>query len=520
LPSSEESGRVTDATVAEELPEFALETGRPKGRRGSLYPLQAPLAIVGAFAAVLALVFQDWVVALAIFSLFALVGASWRADMLPIVPACVAFQWISASTGYIYQLNTGQFPGGGYPERLGDTLVLAMLGLAAVVAGLRIILTLFRKIIFAKTLAPTVHYNINRVFLLTIVIFAASYAIDMLPKQIWFGGAQIIETLLALRFVPYFLLLVAVFERGKGFSQVVLATLWVTGPQLLTGFSDFKEILFVIIIAALAQWRPWVRSRRQARQNTRILALGAALAVLVAVFGVVWTGGVKQEWRDQIWQGNVTASPTERIGLFFDVVGRVVPNLHFGRAGETLASRISSGFLYFSYVHERLPRVMPHENGTLLGKAIANATQPRFLFPDKVNLGGDSWLVRKYAGIAAAGDAEGASIGLGYMAEFYIDFGIPGVVVLSLLWGAVGGGVMVLLARVCPSREIFLAVAIGIFTQYFMAFDGSFIKLFAGLLQRTLIAAAVFAVVGPRVQQWVTSGRRTGHAGVRQFGWQ
>jgi hypothetical protein len=497
---------VTEAT-ADDIPEFAQET-RPKGRRGSLYPLQIPLMVVGAAGALMALVFQDWVVAACVFSLFALVGASWRADMLPVIPACIAFQWVSAATGYIYTFNTGEFPGGGYPELLAETVLLAMLGLAAVVGGLRLMMALFRETIFSKTLAPLTGYNLNRVFILTLVIFAISYVVDVIPTSLWFGGAQIIENLLALRFVPYFLLLVAAFERGRGFAQVVIATLWVTAPQLLTGFSDFKEILFVIIIAALAQWRPWVRTRAQRRQNTRILLFGGIGAVVVLLFGIVWSGGVKQEWRDQIWSGGVSASPVERMGLFFETVGRVLPKLDVADSTETLAGRISSGTLYFTYVVERVPRVLPHENGMLVGRAIENATKPRFLFPNKVNLGGDSWLVRKYAGVAAAGDESGASIGMGYMAQFYIDFGVLGVIGLSIIWGAVGGGVMVLMAKVCPSREIFLAVIIGIFTQYFMAFDGSMIKLFAGLLQRTLIAAAVFALIGPRMQAWLLTRKR------------
>ncbi|NBB16036.1 hypothetical protein GVN21_11775 [Caulobacter sp. SLTY] len=495
-------------TTAEDIPEFAL-ADRPKGRRGSLYPLQIPLMVVGAVGALFCLVFQDWIVAISVFSLFALVGASWRADMLPVIPACIAFQWVSCATGYIYHHNVGRYPGGGYPEQLAGTVLLALLGLAAVVIGIRAVMALFKDTVFAKTLAPVTRYNMNRVFILTLVVFSISYVVDVLPQSLWFGGAQIIENLLALRFVPYFLLLVAAFERGRGFTQVVVATLWVTAPQLLTGFSDFKEILFVVIIAALAQWRPWVRTRVQRRQNTRILLFGAFGAVVVLLFGIVWSGGVKQEWRDQIWREDVNASPVARMGLFFDTVGRVVPKIKVGKSIETLSGRIASGTLYFTYVVERVPRVVAHENGTLIGKAIANATQPRFLFPNKAELGGDSWLVRTYAGVNAAGDESGASIGLGYMAEFFIDFGIPGVLGLSLLWGAVGGGVMVLMAKVCPSREIFLAVVIGIFTQYFMAFDGSMIKLFAGLLQRTLIAAAVLAFIGPRMQAWLLTRRRS-----------
>lgn len=476
--------------------------------RVKLYPLQTPLLIVGVAAAAVALVIQDPLMAMAVFCLFALVGASWRADMLPIMPACIAFQWVSATTGYFYFINIGHYPGGGYPLKLGLGLVLSMAGLGAIVAGLRLCLWIFRKRIFAKTLATPALYNIPRVFALTLALFAVSYFVNILPKQIWLGGAQIIETFLSLRFVPYFLLLVAVFQRGKGFSYAVAATLFVIGPQLLTGFSDFKEILFVIVIAALAQWRPWIRTRQQQRENRRIMTLGVVMAVLIAVFGVVWSGGLKGQWRDHVWKEDAAASPIEKLVIFGQVVETVLADFNVSNAVEQLAARLSSGALYFSFVLEHVPRSVPHEHGLLLGKAIANATQPRFLFPHKADLGGDSWLVRKYAGVAAAGDESGASIGLGYMAEFYIDFGIVGLIVLAFVWGGVGGGAMTLLARTSPSREIFLAITIGLFTQFYMGFDSSFIKLLAGLLQRLLVASLVFVLAGRQLQTWMTTGRR------------
>lgn len=471
--------------------------------RLNLYPLQLPLTVVGVLLGVLALLLQDWVIAVSIFTIFALVGMIWRADMLPILPACITFQWLSCTTGYVYWYNVGEFPGGGYPTSLAETLMLSMLGLTCVVIGLRVALTVFKDVIFSKTLAPANDYDLRKVFILTVVLFGVYYVEDILPREIWFGAAQIIENILSLRFVPYFILLVATFERGKGYGYVWAATAWVLLPGLLTGFSNFKELLLVVIVAALAQWRPWVRSKRQVKENRRILMFGVIGVLVVGVFGIIWSGGVKQQWRDQIWQDTVKASPVERIGLFFTVVGEVLPELDLSRSTEAMAARMSSGTLYFSYVIDRVPKTVKHENGKIVSMAIANATQPRILFPNKANLGGDSWLVRKYAGIAAAGDESGASIGLGYMAEFYIDFGVWGIVFLSLIWGFVGGGAIALLARTSPSREVFLALIIGLLTAYFMAFDGNIIKLFSGLLLRTLIAGGTIAVVGGQLQRLI-----------------
>ncbi len=495
---------MTEAVVRPQGANFFRSKSGKKPAKLNLYPLQMPLMLVGVACGLVTLVTQDWVLAICVTTIFTLVGAIWRADMLPILPACLTFQWMNAASGYFVWLNTGTFPGGGYPTSLPQTLLLAMLGLTSVVIGLRLALTLFKTTIFTKTLARSADYDLRKVAILTFVLFGIYYIEDILPREIWFGAAQIIENVLSLRFVPYFILLVTVFERGKGYGYVWAATAWVLLPGLLTGFSDFKELLLVVIVAALAQWRPWVRSKRQAKENRRILVFGIAGVILVGFFGLIWSGGVKQQWRDEIWQETaVTASPIERMELFFTVVGRVVPDLDLGKSAEAMAARMSSGTLYFSYVIDRVPRVVPHENGKIFSLAIANATQPRILFPNKHDLGGDSWLVRKYAGIAAAGDESGASIGLGYMAEFFIDFGVLGVIMFSIFWGFSGGAAIALLAKVSPSREVFLALTIGLLTGYFMSLDGNFIKLFSGLLQRTLVASAVIYVTGGYLQKLI-----------------
>src|SRR4051812_44966741 len=81
-----------------------------KPKRLSLYPLQTPMLVAGVGFGLVALALVDWASATAVFTLFALIGCSWRADMPPIVPACLPFQWIFVSVSYIYHKAVGYYP--------------------------------------------------------------------------------------------------------------------------------------------------------------------------------------------------------------------------------------------------------------------------------------------------------------------------------------------------------------------------------------------------------------------------
>ena len=142
--------------------------------------------------------------------------------------------------------------------------------------------------------------------------------------------------------------------------------------------------------------------------------------------------------------------------------------------------------------------------------AIRNALMPRFLFPDKPLLRNDSLTVRKYAGVWVAGDELKTSVGMGYIGEFYIDFGWPGVVIMCFLWGSMGGLVMVIYARISPSKEIFFGLCAITLMQYYMSFDGSFIKLFAGVIQQCAILSVAIWLLGGPFNRWVSSGRAPG----------
>lgn len=466
--------------------------------------------IAGASAAAL---FQSLAVGTGVTVLFVSCGLTWRRDMPPVIPFCLAFQWIGAQLGVMYFLAYGQFPGGDDPGNLSGMLYATQLGFLCLVLGFRVGMRFFARGINRILATRDPAYNLKRLAGLTVALFGSSYLFDVVPSELWFGGAQIIANLLAVRFVPFFVLILAVFEQKRGYGYLALTTIVVVLPQLLTGFSNFKEVFFVIVLGLLFQWRPWMNTPTQRKRNWQVISGCVAGSVVILWLGLIWSGGVKAEWRQEIWyrddQSIAAAAPTERMAQFFRIAGNGIENFDLDSASATLAARLSSGSFYFSRVLDRVPQIIPHQQGKLLGMAVENAVVPRFIVPEKTNLGGDSWLVRTYAGVAAAGNESGASIGLGYMPEFYIDFGFPGIAILCFAFAFLLTFSMWLFAKVSTCRSVFIALTIGLLINYFTASDASNIKLLAGVVQRTLIIAITIAVLAPPAVTWLVRSRRT-----------
>jgi len=476
----------------------------------TLYPATGLIILVGVGVAfVTLLAYGHFTLSLAVFWLFVLAGFSWRRDIPPILPACLAYQWVFIGVGYGYEKVTGKFPGANLRGDYESALWLSLLGLTGLVLGFRLTLALFQKQVRRVTIMPEQNYDLTRLSILIIVLFGLNLFFEVLPKQIWFGGAQIIQNLLYLRFLPCFVLIYLIGRYGLFWARLWIPLLVVIGVQLLSGFSRFKEILLYVFIIVMFRWRPWVRSRKQSVTNMRITIGGPIALFLMLWLGVLWSGGIKQEWRDLIWADDVALTPLERLGRFSDITSEAVSRP--GAEGlDNLIERLSSGFYYLSLTIPRVPRILPHENGEMALAAIRNATMPRFLFPDKPRLSGDSLIVRKYAGIWVAGEENKTSVGLGYIGEFYIDFGWIGVFIMCVLWGAAGGVMMVFYSLVSPNKEIFFGLCAISMMQYFMSYDGSFIKFLAGLIQQTAILGGAVYFFGQRFADWSTNkARRT-----------
>ena len=124
----------------------------------------------------------------------------------------------------------------------------------------------------------------------------------------------------------------------------------------------------------------------------------------------------------------------------------------------------------------RVPAVLPHTEGALIGAALQHLVTPRVLFPDKGELPSDSEMVRKYSGVWVAGAEENTSIAFGYAVESYVDFGVPWMFVPALLFGVFCGLVYEWFLRLISYRELAVALMTVVFWLSLYLFERSWVR--------------------------------------------
>ncbi len=465
------------------------------------YPLQQPLLIwgLGAGGIGLAVFWSSPMVGAAVSVLFCMVGLVWRAGEPPILAFCLAYQWCFIATGYMYQQMTGAYPGLPRVPNVETAVGLSLLGLLILAAGIRLGISALHKydpIECEPHSASHMAYSIPRLCTWVIGLYTLNWFVGIAPMTLFFDAAQVIYNLLALRTILFALLFLLVLQTQVGYAYAIVAFAYVLLPQLASMMSHFKESFFILSLAILGQWRPWSQALTPLHHARLWCAMGA-LAVALLGMAIFWEGGIKPIWRPAMMSGQISGSPLQKLNAFITVVQAATRRLNVPEATEALASRMASGLGYFSHVLKRVPALVAYEQGRLTLRAIVHVVQPRFLFPRKPNLGGDSWLVRKYAGLNVADDKRGTSVGLSYMAEFYIDFGFPGMLAPLFFYGCLIGIIYQSIRLVAPSPLWFQSTAMVIFLQHFMTYEGEIAKLLGGLIQTWLLFLLFLYVCAP-----------------------
>lgn len=137
----------------------------------------------------------------------------------------------------------------------------------------------------------------------------------------------------------------------------------------------------------------------------------------------------REEIRAAVWGG-------EGYGERFDRISKVIEDFHFfdwSRTEDLTAvdDRLNQNHLIGAGIRTT-PDIVPFENGATLIDALI-ALVPRILWPEKPETGGSGSFVSRHTMISFA---EGTSVGMGQVFEFYINFGTPGVIVGFFVLGA------------------------------------------------------------------------------------
>lgn len=461
-----------------------------------------------------AFVFSSLLLGFSILALFICCGLLWNINEPPVLPFCFAFQFAFILTGYLFYLTYDYYPELIFVGELEKAVFFSVTGLLIVMIGIRTAFWIFRKtIVKNKQLkVENVSYYIPVLFWVVIFTNVINLFTAVNPSSIFNSGSQFILYTLSFRNVFVFLLFLEILKQRKGYRYGIVAFVFLIIPTFASFFSDFKFILFMIVILIASEIKPSGFSRIAKSRNKIIII--SFIVVLIATFflALYWEGGAKKTWRGSIRAGDVSGTPLQKAEQFKDHFARAHKNFDFKDNLEDLSARLSSTIGYFSYVIQRVPKIVPFENGALTKRAIDHIVKPRILFPDKPSLGGDSWLVRKYAGIWVAGEELNASIGLGYIPQFYIDFGVYGVLFLSLLYGFIIGIFYKLLLLASPSYNMYFSASSILLLNCFTAFEGEIAKLLGATIINFVIFFILLKFIGKFLHKRVLT-KKSHHSG-------
>lgn len=427
---------------------------------------------------------------------FVVAGALWRTGEPPVLPFCLTFQWIFIVMGYFYNEVFRYFPGG-QPGNLEGAVWLALLGLLAMTAGLRLALRILHRPLMRQRqrYALSRPYEIRKLFWCVIVFGSIYFLFEVNPRARFFNIAEIVSQVLV--FLGFFttILFATIIEEKRGYGYGIAAFLYTLLPNALSTHIALSGPFVVLLILFLGEWQRKSKffSGGGIRWSTVLFALGTI--VFLFCFAVVWQGGTKQAWRKAVTAGEVQGSPMEKMQAFQLTLDRSMRGRDWRASLESLAERLS-GIYIFSHTLLRVPEVVPYTDGALTKEALTPIFQPRFLFPNKPFLKSSSRLVREYAGLEAAGEESGTSIGFSYMAQFYVDYGPIGMFVALFLWGLAVGLVYGWLSLFSPSRLFAWAAVIAVFPSLFSSFEGELAYLFGGLLLSFFILGLLLKTLG------------------------
>lgn len=300
------------------------------------------------------------------------------------------------------------------------------------------------------------------------------------------GLSQIIVSLESVKWMVFTILAMSVFLQKNHYSLLFLSF----SGELIMGFtgyfSGFKTVVFFSIIALLSV-TPRITFGR-------FLVTGVMTALVLGL-SLFWTG-IKGDYRNFLSGGRraqiVTVSATESLEYIYSSIS-TASQIPVSNTIDALLNRVQYTKM-IQYVMDYVPRHLDYQQGGLWREAVLHILQPRIFFPDKPPLD-DSAITIKYTGMRWAGAQEGTSISIGYIAESYVDYGIPRmfipIAILTLLIGLLYRS---LVHQNTKYALLFYATSIILFSK-FSHIETSYTKVLGGVLTTYLVYMLIIRTI-------------------------
>jgi len=269
-------------------------------------------------------------------------------------------------------------------------------------------------------------------------------------------------------------------------------------------FSDFKTVIYflVILIFSLVE-----------KLEFKKVVLVATIGITLGFFGVVWTN-IKAEYRSYLNGGARTQAVSvergEAIDKLVSLTGKVSNEGLDGSVVDFL-DRLQYTY-HFAKTIDRIPAVLPFENGANWLRTLEFTTNPRILNPNKGTYDATE-KTRKYTGLRYAGRSQGASFSLGYFADCYIDFGLYGMMGLLFVIGMLYRYFYAYLLRKSSNNMVFNYAVVGAFFAEFNALEMDSTYFFGRLFSTAVVFFLLIRFFFPWVINYITiKPEKEGHS--------
>jgi len=400
-------------------------------------------------SAMAGLVADDALVAMAVLVLLVGLKLVATGDRLFVLPVSYAFHWSQVMLGILYLDATGREVPAIYQSDYRPMVLIGLGCCLAIAIGVRAGLTLIPAPP-SDALRPEYAFSprlLVAAYVATVVFESALTTIAFQYPSI----RQIFMTIDTARLGVLFLILRRLLYPTTRWGLVTCVLAVEVGLGMTGFFAGFRE---PVVLAALAMLE--IFDKRKARDWA---ALSVA-AVFTAALGLLWMGIRVDYRREYVDVDSFQSSRSARASMISNLGSEWLrsDSETMWLTADHLVDRMWTVY-YPALALKRVPSLMPHTNGEILGTALVHIVTPRVFFPEKPNLQSDSEKVRKYSGVMVAGAERNTSIAFGYAGEAYVDFGLPMMFLPVLLFGVAIGCSYALFRRLIWHREIFVAFA-------------------------------------------------------------
>lgn len=340
----------------------------------------------------------------------------------------------------------------------------------AIIVSLIGIVFLFIPIIYYQNRLPKISFSIVKnnaaslstekcMYLYLISFFVAS---ALGATAFSFGGlTQIILSVIKIKWLFFLLfgfLSIINNEKRKYFYLFI-------GLEFLLGFfsyfSDFKTVIYYCAIL-MATFLVSIDFKQ--------MFIASFILVILISFALIWTS-VKTDYRAFLNGGTsqqtVSVEGDDALGKLYELSSKA----------EVSGTSSTNAFLdrlqytyHFAKTIERVPAIIPYQNGENIKEVLLFTTTPRYLNPDKATLD-NSVKTTKYTGIHYLGAKKGVSFSLGYFAELYVDFGFWGMMIPLFIIGILYGNLYFYFINKGSPNLLFNYAIVGSFFMEFNSFE-------------------------------------------------